>query len=252
MIFEPSPGAVNPEARNQSTIPPGVAAFRAALAQLRLGHPRGAGERLTAWLLPPVCVLCGAPGQHAQFDLCPDCIGFLPLRPCGAGRLLAALDYAFPVDALIHELKFGGELRHARLLGYLLAAQVTRRGLPRPTALVPIPLHTSRWRERGFNQAAMIAHYTARSLELPCVPTALHRVRATSPQSRLSAAARRRNLLRAFVAGDTARARLGSHVALIDDVVTTGSTFASAAQALRAVGVVTVECWAVAAVNRTA
>jgi ComF family protein len=118
-----------------------------------------------------------------------------------------------------------------------------------PQLLVPVPLHARRLRERGYNQAAELARFAARRLGLRCEVTALQRVRATREQSGLGHAARVANTHQAFAARISLA---GLRVALIDDVITTGSTAAAAATALRAAGAAGVELWVVARVARRA
>ncbi len=218
------------------------------------------------WLrhwLPNQCPLCQA--VHASDAwLCSLCLGALPrpgpscprcadplpeTRLCGAclhkpppqWRTLAALRYAPPVDTLIQALKFHGRLGLAHDLGALLAGAVEGQAGERPAALLPVPLHRGRLRERGFNQALEIARITARRLGLPLWRGA-RRIRATQPQSALDAHRRRGNLAGAFAI----RGRPPRHVALVDDVMTTGSTTAALARALLEAGAERVEVWVVA------
>lgn len=115
-----------------------------------------------------------------------------------------------------------------------------------PAVLVPIPLHRSRLRERGYDQALELARPLARHLGLPLQTQALTRVRDTSAQSRLDARQRRRNLRDAFTWNrDIA---MPAHVVLIDDVMTTGATLHSAARALRRAGAVRIDAWVCARV----
>ena len=246
---------------------------------------RSAG--LPAWadpslrLLPPRCLFCGQRADLGRVDLCSDCLDVLPWREVpgdrgdaralqskddesetndGQGMLIEPVsmvipfDYAAPVDAALRDLKFHGDLAPARLFGALLAAVAVARG-PVPDLVVPIPLHADRLHERGFNQAAHLARALARWLGCACAPQLLERRRATAPQTTLDGPARRRNVQAAFgPAGDAARqlARLGKtvrHLALVDDVLTTGATMAAAAEALEGAG--RVSRWAVAQPSST-
>ena len=118
--------------------------------------------------------------------------------------------------------------------------------LPRPAALVPVPLHDTRLARRGYDQALELAAPLSRRLRIPLLADVLLRTRATAPQSELDAVARQRNLRRAFTV--RADAALPDHVVLVDDVMTTGATLEAAARALRRAGVPRVEAWVCARV----
>jgi len=206
---------------------------------------------ISSVLLPPTCCLCGSRGESPQLDLCAICTTLLPINreSHATARLVVPFEYAHPVDAWVRALKFGGERVYARVLGELLAR--ARLALPAevpglaalPTLIVPVPLHATRYRERGFNQAEEIARVVGRALRIPVDARALVRRIATREQSGLSLRNRRRNVRRAFAA---AHALSAVHVALVDDVVTTGNTARAAARALAERGVRQVEVWAAA------
>ena len=236
-MFQAPPPHVNQKKPRRSTI-----------VRLRAG--------LGALLAPPQCVLCDQPGLPGPVDLCSACLGELPQHhaplqyPYGDYQLLCCpWNFAFPVDELLRALKFHGERSYARLLGALLAR--TRLGCdqPLPQWVVPVPLHPQRLRERGYNQAAELARFAARELGLRCEVRCLQRLRATCEQTHLGAAERAANLLQAF----QVRAPLAvASVALVDDVMTTGSTLAAAAAALRSAGVRHIEIWVAAQAQRRA
>lgn len=113
-------------------------------------------------------------------------------------------------------------------------------------ALVPVPLHPARLRQRGYDQTLELARQLARELDVPLYPRALRRVRATHAQSDLHAAARRRNVRGAFAL--RAGVALPAHVALFDDVMTTGATLAECTRLLQRHGVQCVDVWALARV----
>ena len=158
--------------------------------------------------------------------------------------------FDFPVDSLVRALKFRGERCHARILGTLLARERLRCAAPLPDWVVPVPLHPLRLRQRGYNQAAELARFAARELSLPLDCTALRRTRATREQTGLGSDARALNVSGAFA---VTRSLRGLRLALVDDVVTTGSTVGAAFAALKAAGAGGVELWVVAhAIRRAA
>lgn len=212
--------------------------------------------QLAGLLHPWICLCCGEPGA-AGLDLCRACRAELPVladpcplcalprargecrhclnRPSPFAAAWIPFRYAFPIDRLIIGLKFDARLERGRLLGTLLATAIAPQlcGASRPSLLVPVPLHPTRQTIRGFNQAAELARPLAARLGLSLAPGAVVRVRATAEQSTLAARERRRNLHGAFAVVGT----LPAHVAIIDDVVTTGATAAALADALHAAGV---------------
>ncbi len=199
--------------------------------------------------LGPSCARCARPLKaYASASWCGRCLK----RPTVQAATRVALRYAFPVDQLLQRLKFGGSLPPGRVLGELLALDLSRRKGAAPTIqtpdigvdlLVPVPLHPKRLRERGFNQAVEIARPVARALDLPLLLHACRRTRDTPAQSGLDARERRRNPVGAFTAGDGVR---GKRVAIIDDVYTSGSTIAAVTHALLHAGATRVEAWCVA------
>ena len=222
--------------------------------------------RLEHLVLPPTCLLCGAAGA-AGLDLCAGCLNDLsrnlaacprcatplpagwsgPCNHCRAqppdfDRAFVPFRYQPPVDFLIVRLKFSGRLTCARVLGELFAAALAERGEPPPDCIVPVPLHPRRLRERGFNQALELARATARRFRIPLWSNGLRRVRHTVPQTQLDARQRQTNPLGAFA---LAAPLSGSRIALMDDVVTTGSTVAECARVLRAGGATEIEIWAI-------
>jgi ComF family protein len=162
-------------------------------------------------------------------------------------ELIAPFRYEFPFDVLIQALKFHGRLPAARLLGDLLGDSLEGRGDALPERIVPVPLHPARLRERGFNQSLEIARPLAKRLGIPIAIPNVHRTRPTPPQSGLDQKARRINVRGVFAV----KRPLGfNHVAVLDDVVTTGSTVAELARVLRDSGVERVDVWACARTGR--
>jgi ComF family protein len=222
------------------------------LAHLQLTIARGWSRSLAATLFPPRCCLCGFPGASLDLDLCAFCHADFPWEREPLPGAVVALRYVPPADDLIRDLKYHGNLPNARVLGVLMAQAVDERAALQPRLLVPVPLHGARLRERGFNQAAAIARYAGRMLGIPCAPRAMKRVRDTPSQTSMSMEERHRNVRGAFaVSGARARRRLleAGHVAVVDDVMTTGSTLAEMKCALLAAGVRQVDLWAVARVR---
>jgi ComF family protein len=226
-------------------------------------------ERLGGWLLPPRCVLCGGPGRPPALDLCAGCESGLPWAPPACPRCAstlsastsgceacanqpppyanchAAFAYADPVDLLVQALKYRGRLAFGRVLGELLAASLQRAGpLDDIDVVVPVPLHPSRRAERGFNQAAEIARWTARRLGVGCDERLACRRIANPPQVLATPAQRRANLRGVFGA-DAARVA-GRRLAIVDDVVTTGSTARALAATLLEARARRVDLWCVA------
>lgn len=183
------------------------------------------------------CGRCGLPLPRAA-PRCGRCLGARP--PQAATRAL--FRYEPPLDRLLLRLKFHGDLAAGRLLAQLLAEGLA--DAPRPAALLPIPLHRRRLRQRGYDQALELARPLARCLELPLLADRLLRRRATAAQSELNAQARKNNVRGAFALAPGPA--LPAHVALLDDVMTTGATLAEAARLLRRAGVARVDLWVAA------
>ncbi|MEE4304447.1 MAG: ComF family protein [Wenzhouxiangella sp.] len=217
--------------------------------------------------MPSVCLICGCRGRPG-LDCCAGCEADLPViadqcRQCGLPmpaptracgrcsrrppafrRTWPAFAYTGPVERLVHRFKFHRDLASGRLLASLTARRLAAVGAHRPQALVPVPLHWRRHLWRGFNQSRMLADDLSRQLGGIPVAAMLNRSRATPAQSALPAASRGANVRGAF------RARLPGgrvrHVALMDDVMTTGTTLDACARALKQAGVGRVDVWVVA------
>lgn len=181
--------------------------------------------------LPPSGLSCGTCLKH----------------PPAFRRVLAPWRYDFPVDALITRFKHQSQWPFGRLLGQLLGEHLVHAfddGWPRPQVLVPVPLGGRRLRQRGFNQAAMLAQWLGQQLQLP-VDDCLQRIRDTPAQQGLDAAARKRNLHRAFAISQP-HALAGRHLALVDDVLTTGATANALARLLLNAGAESVDIYCLA------
>lgn len=229
-----------------------------------LPHPvRHSLDRLLGNLVPGgSCLLCG--DESGQQLICPACTSDLPPLPaarcpqcaiptthgerCGGclaqtphfDRCHALFAYEFPADRLIQALKYGHQLAlapwFARRLAQLLGAADGKR-------IIPLPLHSSRLGERGFNQSGEIARHLGNCLNLPVDRKSLLRSRATAPQAELARKARRGNVKGAF---ECTTDLTQQHILLIDDVMTTGATADECARVLKLHGAASVELMVVA------
>lgn len=221
----------------------------------------GIHRRLVLW--PASCLLCGD-RSDTDNDLCVACAADLPVNRCRCHRcaLPLALDalacgdclrqpppfeatfapfrYGYPLDALVTRFKFGRDLAAGRVLTQLWLDHAPE--IERPQMIVPVPLHLSRLRDRGYDQVLELASPIARALGLSLAANLLRRERATSPQTELDAHARRRNVRGAFAVVSAPPA----HIALFDDVMTTGATVHECARVLVCAGAQRVDVWVLA------
>lgn len=215
----------------------------------RLTVARELSRVLGATLFPPRCCLCEFEGSWPDLDLCSVCLADLPWDTSRQPGQVTAMRFEPPADLLIRELKYSGVTAHARVFGELLARAVRERRDQLPKLLLPVPLHRVRFRERGFNQAMQIARFAGRSLGIPYAGGLMRRVRDTPSQTGLGRMERIENIRGAFrLAGNHARERLvrARHVALVDDVTTTGSTLGELRALLLGAGLRRVDLWSVA------
>jgi ComF family protein len=209
------------------------------------------------------CRLCGR--RTGREPLCPDCRASLPFawaescprcalpsvagNECGQCRrdpppldgVVAALEYRWPVDRLVQALKYRGEIAVAALLGELLACRAA--AAPRPDALVPVPLSRRRLGARGYNQTVEIGRRVSRTLQVPLAWSCVWRLQEGPAQASLPWDRRAANVAGAFAC----RLPRGvAHVAIVDDVMTTGATLHALARTIRAAGATRVDAWVVA------
>ncbi len=233
-----------------------------------MSHPspwRLLAASLDCLLAPGACVACGGEIAGARL-ICVECEARLPriAEPCGAcGQPLAGaglvcarclgnpprwrqLTAPFAYRGLARDYVLKLKFHEAEYLGRVLCdagLDAFRAVEIRPEVLLPVPLHRSRLLERGFNQAEFVARRLAGALGIAFDRHALTRRRETEPQSGLSAARRRSNVRGAFA---YAPRRVYRHVAVVDDIVTTGSTADEITRLLHRAGVDFVEIWALA------
>ncbi|MES2299885.1 MAG: ComF family protein [Pseudomonadota bacterium] len=211
-------------------------------------------------VLPSACAVCGGASDAPVCDACrlrytapstarcPRCAN--PVAPadallaCGVCQArqphfdatLAAVDYTMPLDQLVLQLKFGGQLALAPWCARTMVdALLARPQFALPELLCPVPLGPLRLRERGFNQALEIARPLARALGIALLPGLLLRTRETKAQSSLAPAQRAANIRRAFVLAPGCEVR-DRHVGVVDDVMTSGRTLDELAATLKRFG----------------
>lgn len=190
------------------------------------------------WLLH-CCKRCALPLEDQKRIVCLQC----EIEPPIFDSAICALHYSSPVDYLIKRLKFGRQLSHSKVLGTLLSQHLSQNKIATVDALLPVPLHKSRLRKRGFNQALELARELRKKQKIPLLK-GVKRVVNTTAQTLVKGENRAVNLQGAFAFESSVS--VPKHVAIIDDVITTGSTSNELAQLLKAAGVAHVSVWAVA------
>jgi ComF family protein len=245
-----------------------------------IGHPRTttllqrcsvALQRGSYYLFPGRCVLCSALSKR-PLDLCEGCEAELPFNEsacqccalpmnstggtlinsatCGKcisnppafTRCIAPLRYEFPTNKLINSFKHQGLFSRGTVLAELLLCELTSQK-KLPELILPVPLHWRRQFTRGFNQAQWLSNYLGRRLTIPVDTRLLSRQKHTPAQQGLPRKQRLKNLKGAFRLNHNIE---GKNIALVDDVVTTGSTTSELSQLLRKAGAKEVEIWCLA------
>lgn len=197
----------------------------------------------------PRCSRCGINLQGLPHldGVCMDCEAHGP----EFDRALAALDYDAPWSTLMARLKFQDACHLAPWLADRLASAWHRRP-QRASVILPLPISARRLQERGYNQSALVAQALGRRLQLPVAPQVLHRVKHTERLMRLNPDDRQAAISGAFAVNPALRRQvLGRHVAVVDDVMTTGATLNEAALTLREAGARSVCAWVVARTGRS-
>lgn len=226
---------------------------------------------LKFWLsriLPYTCILC-AEASTQQRDICVACEADFPMhqnaclqcgnhllmagekRYCGAclnhppafDRLLALCDYAPPIDRMLIQAKFHAQLIHLEILSALLSEKIIRQWYnesPLPHYIIPIPLHRKRLRERGYNQALELAKPISRQLHTPLRQDICIRAKPTVAQSTLPHKERQENVRHAFKVNTSVK---DQHIAIVDDIVTTGHTVNALSLLLKEAGAKQIDIW---------
>src|SRR3990167_5338215 len=214
------------------------------------------------YLIPPHCILCGTSTTN-QYDLCHACKDELPWMThycqqcalplptsqfrCGNclkhppyfDKTLALFHYQPPLTKLIPDYKFHDKLVYGKIFSELLLEKLYHRS-ELPQALIPVPLHSKRLQERGYNQALELAKPLAKRLRLPLLCNICQRHKATAAQSNLPANKRQTNVKNAF---SLKKSIPYTHIAMIDDVITTGNTVNELSRLLKQNNVHMIEIW---------
>lgn len=224
-------------------------------------------KRFIDWLLPSYCLTC-----HIQINaectvFCESCKLKLPYldNACSqcsqpfsgfsdtCGRCMAtppsfdecfcAFEYLPPISDEICRLKYANQPQLAKRLAALLADELVQREISLPEALAYVPMHSSSLRRRGFNQSYEIAKHLSKRLNLPLVTASLSKTRATKRQATVTFSERKKNLKNSF----SITKPIGfKHIAIIDDVVTTGATAEEIAKIIKKNGVDYLQVWGIA------
>jgi len=188
--------------------------------------------------LPPLgdaCPRCALPLSNAH--ICGHCLH----QPPEQDLSFSLFPYLDPIDRLIADLKYHNKLFLSQFFAQLMAYKLRNR--PQPDLLIPIPLHPNRLRQRGYNQSFELAKALSIQLDIPTSNRYLIRIIDTKSQASIPFKARKQNIQHAF---SLIQIKVPSHIAIIDDVLTTGHTANAAAKQLRKAGARTIEIWTIA------
>jgi ComF family protein len=204
-------------------------------------------KQALAYWLQPDCAFCTAP-RLLDSPICQNCFNALPW--CETATLLkqqwpvySAFYYQLPLRRSFVNLKFAKQLANSGTLSPLIMHGLLRQIPALPQAILPVPLHHKRLQQRGFNQALELVKPMAKTLNIPLLSTAVVRQKYTQAQSALDYAQRQTNVTDAFA---LAQHLPYQHIAIFDDVITTGATVAALAELLTRSGVKQVEIWSFA------
>lgn len=184
--------------------------------------------------------------MNQQHRVCADCLQ----QPPPFEHSLSAFVYAQPLEWMLRQFKFNAQLMYLPLFAELWLDYLRRQSAqdPLPEALLPMPLHPARLRQRGFNQSLLLASYLSKALQVPLNTQDCRRIRDTPHQTGMSAQQRRRNIRGAFQFVNKADYR---HLAIVDDVVTTGSSVSELTRQLKRAGVARVDVWSLARAEKS-
>lgn len=220
-----------------------------------------------SWLIPAKCAWCKSSINGLASVYCRTCTAELPYldrgcQRCGqafsgfsdyCGRCLCqppifdacfcAFDYCEPISDDIRRLKYGEQPQLAKRLAALLVDELAQQDIEMPDALVSVPMHISKLKIRGFNQSHELAKCLSKQLGIPLLRGAIRKNKATPPQATQTRAQRKTNLIGSF---SMHKKPISKHVAIIDDVVTSGATAEEIAKILKKNGVDYVQVWGIA------
>ncbi len=229
-------------------------------------------QRLLEKIYPHHCLLCAA--NSSGLDLCEGCQADLPRNQSACQRCAHPLEisavktiltcahclkkppsvdhstvpflYQNPISFMVKQLKFHNQLVYAPLIAHLIS-QVLQQEENLPHLILPVPLHSKRLQQRGFNQSQQIAQHIAKQLNLSCRHDLVARQKNTTSQTELNTALRQQNIKGAF---RVIKPIIAKRVAIVDDVMTSGATANELAATLKQAGVEEVQLWAFARAGR--
>ena len=187
------------------------------------------------------CQQCGVKIETKTLKICGKC----QHTPPQYDTTIAPYYYEHAIKHLIIELKFYKKLHNVNLLGKLLAQHITKQQLPE--YLIPIPIHRKRLSKRGFNQSMELCRVLSKELDIPILPNAILKKKITKAQASLTAKQRKQNLKNSFAINQDIKAQ---HIAIIDDVMTTGTTMNEMARLLKKAGIKQIEAWVCARTHK--
>jgi len=219
------------------------------------------------WLFPKKCINCQQLNAQDHHPCCEKCYPLLPFQAhacqqCGqclaanhdfCGRCIESppaydacfcpFEYQPPISDQIQHFKYHQKPELAKSLAQLMAVEINNHQIERPDILIPVPLHISRLRERGYNQSQLLSKSLGQLLDIPSDHQLIEKNKKTPPQAQLSLKERTKNIKRCFKIKKTFPMKT---VAIVDDVVTTGTTVNEIAKILKKNGVDYVQVWGIA------